>query len=268
MRTYTLLAFAACLLICQPISRAQSVELGVIYGFSGYIGDLQQSPVEVGELHKAYGIFSRINFNNTFATRFSLLKGSISGADANYNTLEPRRMRNLSFRSPIYEASLQLEVNFLQFGAKDRPLAKSYLFTGVSAYYFNPQAEYNGEWHELQPLGTEGQKIPNSTIQPYQLVQMAFPIGFGFRIMPVKYVSIGFELGYRKTLTDYLDDVGSVYPDVKVLKEYNPIAASLSFRTPELGYELGENPVGQTRGASGNDSYFIGGITLSINLSK
>ncbi len=268
MRTHTILVFIAFLFFSRLTLNAQSVELGALYGFSGYMGDLQQSHIEVSELHKSYGIFSRINFNKFLSTRLSVAMAKISATDANYQTLEPRRMRNLSFESPLYEGSLQLELNFLRFGMCDNPLAKSYFFSGISGYYFNPQTQYKGQWIELQPLGTEGQLIAQNNDASYSLIQMAIPIGFGFRIFPAKFVSIGFELGFRKTFTDYLDDVGSVYPDLTVLSESNPLAAALSFRTPELGYESGLNPAGQARGANGNDTYFIGGVSLSIILSK
>ena len=35
-----------------------------------------------------------------------------------------------------------------------------YVTGGAAVFTFNPKAEYNGEWVALQPLGTEGQGLP------------------------------------------------------------------------------------------------------------
>ena len=84
--------------------------------------------------------------------------------------------------------------------------------------------------------------------------------------------NIGVEIGFRKTFTDYLDDVSSAYPDIEVLDSADPIAASLSYRSPEY-YEVGPkdlgNPVGRTRGNPEKmDWYFIMGVTLSVNIGS
>jgi len=69
-------------------------------------------------------------------------------------------------------------------------------------------------------------------------------------------------------MTDYLDDVSGVYPNLALLEEQNPIASQLSFRSPEILPQLAGNPVGKPRGNSKNkDSYFIGNITVSFNLA-
>ena len=70
--------------------------------------------------------------------------------------------RNLSFKSSIIEIGPIIEVNFFPYklGQADTELAKfgtPYFFAGITYMRMNPKAEYEGEWIELQPLGTEGQ---------------------------------------------------------------------------------------------------------------
>jgi hypothetical protein len=268
MRTIVTPAFLFILLLKSALSVSQTIEIGGIYGYSGYIGDLNQSIIEVTEVHPSYGIHSRINWSQFLSTRLCLSYGAISGSDSEFSTLEDIRSRNLSFKSPLYEASLQVELNYLRFGNNEDPLAQASLFTGIAGFYFNPMAEYQGKQYALQPLGTEGQFLTTNNLKPYNLVQLAIPIGIGFSIRPANRVVIGFEFGLRKTFTDYLDDVSTVYPDISALKVKNPMAATLSYRTPEIGGEKNLNPVGQKRGENGKDAYFQTGISLSIQVSK
>ena len=67
--------------------------------------------------------------------------------------------RGLHFRTQIQELSSQIEFNFLPFETGSVLYNWSpYIFSGISIYNFNPQAENsNGQWVDLQPLGTEGQ---------------------------------------------------------------------------------------------------------------
>lgn len=248
----------------NPYSHSQTYEIGGFLGFSNYMGDLQQTNFELITTNVALGVFTRINLNNSFSLKAHIYKGEISGSDANYQELKTIRERNLSFRSHIFELGLQAEVTFSQFGELQKRLAAPYVFVGISAYYFNPQAEYDGRWISLQPLGTEGQTLPNSNKSKYNRFQVAIPIGIGFNVNLNKKMILGFELGFRKTFTDYLDDTSSTYPDLEALRLENPVAAQLSYRTPELINSGTSNPTGTERGnPKGKDMYFFGGFTFS-----
>lgn len=248
---------------------AQSLELGVFGGISNYFGDLQQSNFEIETIHPAVGVFTRYNISNSLAVKLHLYKGMISGADANYQELMPVRERNLSFQSEIYEAGLQGEFTFVSFGEGGKKLAAPYIFGGLSLFYFNPQAEYQGQWIDLQPLGTEGQGISETAPKKYDRVQFSIPIGIGFNVRVAPKMNIGFEFGFRKTFTDHLDDVSGAYPDIELLSESNPMGAALSFRSPELVDYTMPNPEGELRGSPENkDTYFFGGVTISILLKK
>lgn len=248
---------------------AQSLELGVFGGISNYFGDLQQSNFEMETIHPAVGVFTRYNVNNRLAIKAHLYKGRISGNDAHYIELMPVRERNLSFQSDIYEAGLQGEFTFVSFGENDTKLAAPYIFTGVSLFYFNPQAEYEGRWVDLQPLGTEGQGMSESAQPKYERVQFSIPMGIGFNVRVAPAMNVGFEFGFRKTFTDHLDDVSGAYPDIDLLQELNPMSAALSFRAPELVDYTIPNPEGELRGTpETKDMYFFGGMTISILLKK
>jgi uncharacterized protein DUF6089 len=255
-------------LFCVQSLHSQRLEAGGFFGISGYSGELQVGQVDLSEIHASFGAHLTYRASRVLALKFSLLKGKISGNDANYPTIEFRRNRNLSFRSQIYEASFLLELSFLNFGTAKSPRASAFLFSGISGFYFNPQAYYQNKWVDLQPLGTEGQGIHQLCPSRYNRFQFAIPVGIGFNIFATEKSSFGLRLGIRRTFTDYLDDIGADYPDLQELQKANPMAAALSFRGAEVSSDAGVNPSGARRGTPGIDVYFFGGISFSTIIAE
>lgn len=249
--------------------QTHTLEAGVFTGISIYLGDLQQVRFEMDEAHPAYGGFLRYRPSKRYAFKTQFYKGNISGSDSNYSGLEIRK-RNLSFRSPIIELGMQMEFSLANFGEKESFRAAPYIFLGGSLFYFNPQTKFNGSWVSLQPLGTEGQGLPEyPEREPYSLLQGSIPMGIGFHLAFGQFGFLGFEVGFRKTFTDYLDDISQTYPDLDLLASHNPMAAVLSFRSPEYTGNGLPLPSGESRGNPQNmDYYFFGGITLSTVIQK
>ncbi len=275
MRT-SLLTFSF-IFICSfsSVFAQRNFDAGIYYGISQYMGDLQLYQFELLEVNRSEGLYGRYNFTNLISLKAQFYHGTISGKDSNYKDQVGKLERNLSFRSNIYEASLQCELSVLRLGAKKRHwnkylqkyFATSYLFAGVGGFYFNPKAKYQGEWYELQPLGTEGQGLPGYG-EKYKRLQVCIPFGFGLKLNPTDRATIGLEFGFRKTFTDYLDDVSGDYPDLNELSENSPMAATLSYRGSEVS-DLPKNPSGTARGGvKFMDMYFFGGITIGYLLTK
>jgi len=131
-------------------------------------------------------------------------------------------------------------------------------------FFYNPRTDYEGDWYDLQPLGTEGQGTtgyPDRT--PYSLTQLAIPFGVGFKFSLSKNASLGIEYGIRKTFTDYLDDVSTTYADTSGLKAENTrIAMLLSDRSGRY------YPEGYNRGDENNkDWYTFLGVTLTFKIN-
>ncbi|MFK7807342.1 MAG: DUF6089 family protein, partial [Saprospiraceae bacterium] len=244
-------------------SYAQHSEVGLMIGASVYQGDLTPSSVwsSFGETHVAYGAFYRYNVNDFVAIRLGLTQGTISGDDSNANE-EGRAVRNLSFESPVTELSLTGEFNILGYQpyALSRPFSP-FVFGGIAVFRFNPKAELNDEWYRLQPLGTEGQRLPDSDKSPYKLTQISIPFGFGFKYAINDTWNIGFRIGSRYTFTDYLDDVSSTYvADAVWVERGEEITGQLANRSDFA--KVG----GEVRGNTNNkDWYLMGGFTVSYN---
>lgn len=244
--------------------RAQHLEVGVMVGASNYSGDL--TPSKIGpilkETHPAFGAFARYNISNHLAARLSFNYGSISGDDAT-SKVAGRANRNLSFRSNILEFGLTGEFNILGYQPYNlEKVFSPYIFAGIALYKFNPKAKYEGDWIELQPLGTEGQGLTQyPERKPYNLTQFAVPFGGGLKYALNDSWNIGLEAGLRMTFTDYLDDVSTTYvSDAELLEARGEVAAALANRTGQ--------PVTTDNGRGNpdnNDWYLFGGVTVSFN---
>lgn len=265
MRT---LLLTTALLFSSIILLGQGWKIGLQGGTTAYLGDLQEDIWHQESLHPALAISAGYYFKDIIGIRAQGFIGHITGADAVSN--EPwRRDRNLSFRTDIYELSLMAEVDLTGFWPQ--LWFHPYAFGGISMFHFNPQARLNGQWHDLQPLGTEGQGLSAySYRQPYSLNEFAFPLGAGIRIDVGNSWQLGFEVTYRKTFTDYLDDVSLTYPDLDMLRaEHGDIAVALSDRTPEVVPDANPRTAGSQRGNPlMNDSFISGMIVLTKRLGK
>ena len=185
--------------------------------------------------------------------------------------------RNLNFRSFVLEWGVLGELNLLPFNRFiEQGDIRHYNFTpfiygGLNVFHFNPKTYYNGQWIALQPLSTEGQNTSINADRNYRLTQLALPFGFGFKYQLTPELTIAYEMGARKTFTDYLDDVSGNYTDLSVLaSEKGSLAAELSYRGDEIfGKELTSSYLGEQRGNSSNkDWYLINSLSISYKLYK
>ena len=251
--------YAFVLFILPFMVSAQHFEVGITGGISTYEGDLSPSsgPINIGKINPMGGIFARYNFNNFITLRVGGNFGLVAAAD------DPdKRPRNLSFRSRIIEGHLIGEINILGYQpyALERPWSP-YLFGGVAFFNFNPKAEYQDDWVELQPLGTEGQGLAAYPDRKnYKLTEFSIPLGLGIKYALSDTWNIGIEVGVRKTFTDYLDDVSTTYVENSLLLEQSELAAALADRSAE------PRAAGTGRGSAENDDWYVfTGITISRN---
>lgn len=250
---------------CIFMIHAQYLEVGVFTGVTSYQGELQKKAWEAEETNLAYGAFARYNMNKFLTVKLQGMYGKVSGNDLNHRAIDPDRLRNLSFESSIIEASLTAEINVFGFDVRGKTGSSIFLYGGVAGFKFNPRAQLNGIMYDLQPLGTEGQ---NENGNAYSLVSAAFPIGIGAKISISQRLNMSLDYGMRLTMTDYVDDVSTFYPDLSVMNGVDPIAAALSYREPEVNTNAMGNPMGNERGdATVNDKYMVFALSLSYNLA-
>ena len=136
-----------------------------------------------------------------------------------------------------------------------------YLTAGIGAFYYNPKEFYGGNWYNIHDYSLEGQGLPGGPKQ-FSRVSVSIPMGIGAKYTIQRRWSVGIEYLFRKTFTDYIDGVSTVYYNPVLLAQYKgPIAVALA--DPNLGKIPGQTMPGQERGDSKHkDSYF----TLEVKI--
>ena len=224
-------------------------------GLSKYFGELSNDRA-LGDVNPHITIGVSLPIKPKFFIRPEISFYRISAADGDLPENDSRRVRNLSFRSNNWEASV-LAVYGLYSQGRNRsnsPL-RPFVMAGIGFTYFNPQAQLDGVWHELQPLFTEG--------IDYKKFIPVIPIGAGLGFQASDHIQVALEMSYRFTFTDYLDDVSMTYRDPLLISD--PIARALADRRPEIGLE--KAPAGSPRGNSdSNDGYMFIGLKVFYQL--
>jgi hypothetical protein len=224
----------------------------------------------------------RYKLFESWAIKGGLFYGWVHGSDSlakpkegiDLDPTNHRWERDLSFRSPVLELTANIEFSILKerYGHRydlrrvkgKRNMPNLYVFTGISAFYFNPKAIYpeevggDGEWHALQPMGTEGQGIV-PTREKYSRISVGIPLGIGLNYLIDRNWGIGFEYGIRYTFTDYIDDVSTTYVDPNLFDD----ATAAYFSDPTQGTWEGTGALQQRGDDHFNDFYMF----LTINAS-
>jgi hypothetical protein len=237
-------------LACHELA-AQRTEVGFFGGVSYYMGDL--NPKNPFEMNKpAYGLVYRYNFHNRIALKGNLTRGKVEGNDL---ITGYREERALNFSSEIYELAVMMEFNFLNyFTGSEFNYVSPYIFGGIGVFMFDPKASYNGVSYNLRNLQTEN----NS----YSRFALAMPFGIGVKYSLYKNIGLSLEWGMRRTSTDYLDDVSTVYPAGSTGSLQNPVPA---FPVDPSGL-YGE---GMQRGNSkDNDWYSFAGLSVVFRINS
>jgi len=260
-------------------------EAGLNFGPSFFLGDLggntgkgtnnlKDLNLEFTQLMK--GAYITMYPTNWAGIRIAATLTHLEGDDATINTTGInelwRKQRNLDFKTDIWEVNGSAEIFPTMIFSSDpenEPRLRPYGLIGAGFYHFNPQGSItapNGTktWYYLQPLRTEGEgmsEYPKS--HPYKLTNFNVIYGGGLKYFLSDRVNVGMELLYRKTFTDYIDDVSQTYIDPKNFAKYLPsqtasIASKLYDKTIGIIYPgMTRWPEGTQRGDTKNaDTYF------------
>ncbi len=261
------LLFLFLLLASVSASAQYQWDYGVRLGAANYLGDIggkeQQRrdyfwDMHLGQTRYAVGAYGRYKFSKRFSISAGLDHMLIQDADI-YTSYIPRRTRNLNFRNRMFELSGRAEFTLWydnDVGNRGfyNPDYKLFAFAGLAAYYSNPQARLvydesegnlaaelggdtsklsagefvNDTWYNLRPLRTEG--------ATYSSIGLAIPMGIGMYFTFNKTWRVGWEICWRKTFSDYIDDVSTYYnkPTPNNTDEYELALALQSQTYPEL----------------------------------
>ncbi len=253
----------------------QEGEFGVTLGAAHYFGDLNTN-ASLNRPKPAVGVFFRKQFSEYIALRLGLHYAQLGYSDV-YSKNDFQKRRNLSFNSNIWEATLQGDFNFMRFVPGDPYLRFTpYVTLGVGAFNYDPYAYLGGTKYFLRPLGTEGQ---GSAAYPgrkaYSAVAFCMPLGMGIKYNISPNLNFSFEVAYRFTTTDYIDDVSTTYaPDAYAQTLPPPTSTPTAwYLLQDRSYETGDGvrigTKGRQRGfSSQKDAYVIAEVGLAFTLTS
>lgn len=218
---------------------------------STYYGDLKDdSDVIDAKPSISLGLMTGVSRRVYVRSEFSWI--ALSGRDLP-DAGSGRAGRNLSFKSNNYELNISALWHVIPHRGRfyQRTNYNAYLFIGVGGLYFNPKATLDGQEYALQPLQTEGVE--------YSRFAFVVPFGAGGRVKLTPFANLVLEAGWRKTFTDYLDDVSTVHIDNASIA--NPITRRLTDRRPEVNLPI--KPEGSKRGNPDEKDWYM---LLSLKL--
>ncbi len=217
--------------------------LGDLGGSSGDGKNFGPADLNLSQTRTAMGIGARYKLarwlNVTGKLSYLILKG-----DDAKSSNPVRNNRNINFRSNVFELTGRLEFGYQtsrtggnKYGIKKNFSASSknmthniFGFVGIGVFYFNPKGKnpIDGKYVALRPLNTEGQGLPDGPKQ-YSRIAVCVPVGVFYKLNINKLWTVGVEIAFRKTFTDYIDDVGSKYYDAQALAAaYGPLSAQMA----------------------------------------
>jgi len=264
--------FSLILVFCLSSAYSQWLwDFGFNVGVSNYLGDIGGkektrrdfvADMKLAKTRWNVGGFARYKWRPRISLKLALDYLRLEGDDK-LSTNPGRRARNLNFRNDMFDLGLTAEWFFYENNDlgntyRYRNGFRSYIFFGVGGYYSNPKGYNNGSWIKLRQLETEN--------VAYKSIGVNIPVGVGFYFTLEKKHRIGYELNWRTTFTDYIDDISGNYPDQA---PSNALSSQMSYRTQELGPNYPDDAHyshgwGEKRGdKSHKDAY----LTMSLSYS-
>ena len=232
------------------------------------------------ESNLSAGLYVNATYKGFIAGRLDFSIGQIEAADSNLKGTtnkfaEGRYVRNLSFRTNIFEIGLGVELHPLMlrdYIEREPPRLSPYVFGGFSWMKFNPKANLNGVWYELEPLRLEGQGFSEYPDRKrYKRNSFEVPYGFGLRYEASQFLNVRLEVAKHSLFTDYLDDVSQEnWIDPALFYKYlSPgqaaVATQLYNRSTVVNPPRNTRPRGKS---NDNDAYWNVVIKLGINLNR
>ncbi len=260
----------------------KKTEIGLTFGANNFLGDLGGNLGAGGVFLKDYTfktVRPLVGFSfayypqNWYELKISANYSSVDGADSLIPKTDDlarwRIYRNLSFNSHISEVSITGQFYPLTFFSPDRDVRhfSPFIEFGFGVFHFNPTAQLNGQTIFLQPLHIEGEgfaEYPNS--KNYSLTQLYLPTSIGLKYYLNDEFSFSVGATFRKTFTDYIDDVSENYIDPSLFSKYlSPSQAAIATQLYKRVLPQYESKVGTVRGFNGDDTYVT--FFLSVNFA-
>jgi opacity protein-like surface antigen len=250
------------LIVCALplVATAQNFHFSARLGAAGYKGELKAKPISLSQMGLMGSLGARYDLSERLSARTYFTYTTLRGDDKKGTSA--MQQRNLNFKSRLLDWELTGQYNI--FNLNDRWWTP-YVFAGIGIYKYKPFTIDSADNKIfLKPLSTEGQGFRDG-VDEYKLTQFSIPFGFGAEYTLNEDMRVGLELGYRKTFTDYLDDVSTTYVDqAALLNARGQTAVDYAWRGDES--HGGPYPAqGVQRGNPNNkDGYYYIALTYTM----
>ena len=178
------------------VNSQSNLEIGILTGYSNYLGDLVVPAMTLRQSSLAVGLVGHQQLTPCFALRANLIYGRLKGSDQNYDR---NTGRNNHFKSSLVEFTLLWEYDLLgnrRFEDENgfREILSPYFFFGFGLIALHQTLHYG---HSNNP----------DVFADYAPIQPSFPFGMGLKKDISQRWNVSVEWGMRLTLSDYLDGV-------------------------------------------------------------
>lgn len=221
-------------------SFGQSYEVGGGLGTAVYSGDLLRR-IDPGQAGLQGTLFGKRNFDNVWSVKLGVTMAGLMAADSIRPIDALATLRNAHFTGRITELSALVEFNFLDFvNHKSEFRFSPYAFFGLGYTFFSGEGRIHGG-------------IPSEN---YDINTLVIPFGGGVKYLLSDQLSLGMELGFRPTTSDFLDQLDGQLPavsryEVPLTSTSPPLTQSINFGNPNT-----------------KDWYYFLGVTLSYTITK
>jgi len=237
-----------------------SQEISIGYELNQLMGDVGVNKLQL--LDGSGSLNYRMQKHPHYAFHLGFSQGILNGNDS-LSSLSERMERNIKVQTPYKAFNARIEIDYFSQLIPSYDFQQTpYIFGGIGLMSFHPMGNYQGEWLELQPLGTEGQGTVLNSEPLYSTRAWTLPFGIGWRGQLNSLWVLSIEAIWNLTSTDYLDDTHHLYVDTGLLEiEKGEIASYFSNPSNTL-YETG-TPRGNPQN---NDSYFALNFKFGIHI--
>ena len=218
-------------------AKAQKYEIGGGLGVAAYSGDIIRK-IDPGQIGLQGTLFGKRNFDNVWTLRVGLNLANVNAADSIKPIDRLAQVRDARFRAGLIEASAVMEFNFLDY------------LRNNSEFRFSPYAFFGlGYTFAL----AKGNTFAYNVSTRYSLGTVVIPFGGGIKYRMNDRWTLAAELGFRPTLTDYLDKIDSTEPEISRFPDPN---------NPDAPYGINfGNP-------NDKDWYYFLGLTISYTFAS
>ncbi|GAA0877682.1 hypothetical protein GCM10009119_06500 [Algoriphagus jejuensis] len=222
-------------------AKAQQYEIGGGIGVGTYTGDIIRK-VDPGQIGLQGTFFGKRNFDNVWSLR-AAISSSIFSADDRIRPIDTVALvRSSRFRGGAIEGSAVMEFNFLNFlGYSSEFRWSPYAFFGLGYSYFI----------------VKGNTYEYLDSERYDFGSVVIPFGGGVKYRLNDRWTMAAELGFRPTMTDYLDKIDSTLPAIP--RNAPPVDPNTG-QIPPFGINYG-NPYTK-------DWYYFMGLTISYTITS